>query len=95
MRDLPPLIGEIKMAKIWISLPITHAGPRHSLATEAIGGFLRTVGTEEVVVVPPNVPFQVEEAEGRYLVALHHGKIVWAHDLRPSIVDAPLPEKEC
>jgi len=64
--------------KIWITLPITQhvAGPRHHLETEAIGGFLRTIGTEDIVEIRPGVPFEVEETQGRYLVSRHGGKIL-------------------
>jgi len=79
MIDLPPLVFmEKPMKKIWITLPnhTQHvAGPRHDLATESVGAFLRTIGTEDIEIVPPGTPFEVDEPSGRYLVGRFGGRI--------------------
>jgi len=67
-------------AKIWIKLPITtiRPGPNFEPAQEVSrSGFTVCVGgVNDVVSVPPGVAFQIEEAEGRRLVARFNGEIV-------------------
>jgi hypothetical protein len=69
---------EIMTKKIWITLPLVyhHAGPRHDLRLTEIAGCAQIVGTEDVRTIPPNVPFEIDEVNGRYLVGLHGGRVV-------------------
>jgi len=66
--------------KIWIRLPVTAvvAGPNYEAAQEIehSGFTICRGGNYDVVNVPPGVAFQIEEAEGRRLVARFNGEIV-------------------
>ncbi|MGO9235804.1 MAG: hypothetical protein ACLP4V_17695, partial [Methylocella sp.] len=67
-------------AKITIKIPVTAiiAGPNFQPAQEVHrSGFTVCIGgVDDTIQVPPGVPFEIEEAEGRRLVAKFNGEIV-------------------
>ncbi len=80
MTDLPALVHEKEAVKIWIRLPITtiRPGPNFQPAQEVSrSGFTVCIGgVDDTIQIPPGLPFEIEEAEGRRLVAKFGGEVL-------------------
>ena len=79
------------MVRIVLPLTCYRPGPRHSMhhAFSGLGSdqLLVVVGTEDIIITPPEEAFEVENAlDARYLVERHGGHFL------PDVVDVPKPD---
>ena len=65
--------------RIWIKLhcaTLHRLGPAHTARIECISGLNVPVGNADVLEIKPGVAFEIDEAEGLRLLAVHAGEMI-------------------